>query len=286
MDEFNLEGYLNEEETTPSAEPEVEEVAEEAEEQNTEVNAGESSESQPQEPETIDFKHNKQVIPLNKKTVDEIASALGMDARQLTDTLQKGVAYDSKMEKYSNVDEQLNRLASIDSRMDAYARSLNVDREGVFKFLEAAKDRAILRSITDQVMLQHPDWSESAINEYSQLKLNEQKRAEEAETARISEQKERQANQMFVDFFTAHPEMTFDNMPQKLKDDIVEGMHPEQAYLKYQNEQKNKEIETMKAEIAKAQKAAENKAKSIGSTAAEVGGGADELLEAFMSAFR
>lgn len=282
MDDFDLSEFLVED-TIPDEGSE--EIAQETAEEETE-NSGESDKAsetpttekpaESQEPETVEYKFNHTVTPLDKKAMQSIADALGVDITTLTAQLQKGAGYDAKASK----------LEALERTLDSYAGKLNMDRSGVFKILESAGDRAAIRGIAAQVKAMHPDWTDDAILEVSNLKLAEQKQRALQDESERRRQESEAANRPLVDFFLHHPDITPDNMPDEMKQDIFGGLTPEEAFSRHETRQKEKELQSLKEELSRIQQQNTNKAKAIGSATSEVGEKTDDLSAAFLSVFK
>ena len=288
MEDFDLfEGCLIED-TTPTEDSTSTETAEAEAEPTAEPSAGSETEpaaqteteppAAPQAAETIEFKRNRDVFALDKKSAESLAQTLGMDTSSFVALVQKGYDYDRRV----------GQLNDLESKLDGYGKSLNMDREGLFGMLQNAADRSALRVVAAQVKAEHPEWSDDAVQEISTARLAEQRRQNEANAA-AQEQKQKEAEtRPLVEFFMRHTDISPDSMPAEMQTDIFErGFSPEEAYQKYQNTQKDKEIENIKAQLAQMQKDAENRAKIIGSVTSEIGGKTeDDLMDEFFANFR
>ena len=278
MDEMNIMDLLVED-TIPTEESETkEEAVESAPETVDEVAPEEAptTDLSEEQPETVDYKFNHKVTQLDRKAMESIAAALGMDIPALTAQMQKGAGYDAKAE----------RLAEIENTLDEYAQDLNVDRKGIFKLLETAGDRAALRTISAQVKAAHPDWADSAVMEVSKMALEQRKQNAAQNKSMAAKKAEEESNRPFVEFFLRHPDITPDNMSEEMKQDIMDGLSPEEAFYRQQSRIKDQELETVKEELAQLKQQTENKRKAIGSVNSEVGQRTDDLSAAFLSAFR
>lgn len=278
MDEFDIFEGVPMEDTTPTEvaeEPTAEPKAEPTEEPTAEP---EKKEEAAPQAATISFKHHEKTADLDRASVESLANTLGVDADALVATLQKGYDYDRKN----------TRLSEIESKLDKYGKSLNVDRDGLFGILENAGDRAAMRNISAQIKAEHPNWGDDAVQELSRARLAEQKRVNAENIAAQEKAREEETTRPLVEFFLRHSDITPDTMSDEMKKDIFErGLTPEEAYQKHLNTEKDKEIESIKAELAKLQKDAENRAKSIGSVTSEVASNpVDDVLNDILFAFK
>lgn len=260
----------------PAAESETAETESEPGSDKPAEETNPEKDTAPQDLDTVEFKHRRTTVALDKKSVENIASALGMGANDVTTLLQKGTDYEYKVKQFSDLENKLDR----------YAKEFNLGPGGVFGMLDGVRDRTLLKNIQLQVKGEHPDWTEDAVNELSMFKLNEQKQKTQEQTHRQEQDSAEAENKPLVDFFMRHPEITVDTMPEEMKTDLMNGVNPEEALLRYQNKQKDGELENLKNEIAKLKKDAENNRKSVGSAVSEVGGQVeDPFIDAFNKAF-
>lgn len=212
---------IEEEETTETEEPE----------ENTEA-------EETPEAETIDFKFLGETTKLPKNEISAIGNALGMEADEVVNLLQKGKNYGN-----SPSDKVFKRLA----------KANEMTEEEYMKFLNDNAEELEHNIAKDKILDNHPDWDDEKIE--MQIALD-RKNAKEQEVIDAKKQEEEDLRP-FMEFLQKYPDVT--EFPPEVAIDINKGINPIIAYESYLQKQ------NYEAELAKLKKAEENKKTAPGS---------------------
>lgn len=276
MDGFS-DDYVAEEtevEETETVESSAEEEGTEEETDTTEEEVA-TSETEPVEadPETIDYSYNHQTTALPYASIKSIAEKLGKTPSEVVTILQKGSNYDTlqgRQTPFQAAIDRINRFADISgmSREDSIARTIEaldvIESARYMEELKAQYPGADARMLQDMAMMRVRESANTPTKAETDAKAEEEK----AEEKRA---------EMWKGFFRSHPEVTPDNLSDRMLKALEEHEDPEYVYAKEQNTillNKIKELENKQ----------QKKARSTGSSKGTSGKvGADAFLDAFFS---
>ena len=195
----------------------------------------------------LNIRYNKEDIGLSKEEAIELA--------------QKGKNYDRVNERYTALNSKLERLARLNGNsIDEYLEKLNeaqivMEEDAEYESLSEKypnTDEEVLRMLAHQNVANAMGVRE---NEYN-AQLKEQSDAQEAEIQRQVE-----------NFKREYPDVTPENMPQEVIDDINSGNYTLlEAYNKWAIREMRKDQPAIEAKQKAEKLNEENKKKSLGST--------------------
>lgn len=178
---------------------------------------------------------------------------------------QKGMNYDRLQGKYDDLNSRIDRLAKMND--------LSVD-EFLSKLDETQMEFMVSNEL-DSLKEQYPDTAEEVLRELAsnRIKGNIESR-QNHEKAEAEAQKEAEAQRQITNFLREYPDVSPDNVDQKVFDYIDQGYTLLEAYEKWQRESPQ----------AKAEKQNEaNKKRSLGSTTNAGKQDTDDFLSGFLN---
>ena len=265
-------------EETPGGE-EAEEVAEPEADKTAPPEAPAAEE----EPENLSYRFNHTETLLDKKSVESIASALGMKEDEVIAQLQKGADYDRRVSQHGKVIEDhsdvMNRLEEI-----AANRGISV-KDAQAQLLDAL-DQTEIFAIMQDIRVKNPEMDPQAIGELAKERHAAQRMSAQLATRRSRESDESRFNDVWTAFFARHPDLANKQLPDEVYGYFVEGFSPEEAYQKHQNDIQAKKTAELEEKLKQLEQAQKNVTTSVGSlSATKTDGNKDDFDEGWDSAF-
>ncbi len=173
--------------------------------------------------DVITAKYLGKEIPLDRKAVETIASALGAQPDALITQLQKGLNYDK-------VAEERERLRNAEefAVLDHYAKLAGVPRAQYLEMLKQNQRQAEIEAMQQSVAQQYPEAPPEVLNELAQLRQQQQLEAQRR-------QAEEQRHKPWFELFEQFPEARGKEPPQEVLTMVANGMRPVEAWLRHEN---------------------------------------------------
>lgn len=239
----------------------------ETQESGNENPAAAAGEQNTTEPDVLTAKYLGKEMPFDRKSVESIATVLGVQPGDVITQLQKGLNYDK-------VAEERERLRNAEefAVLDHYAKIAGVPRAQYLEMLKQNQRQAEIEAMTQSVAQQYPEAPPAVLNELAQLRQQQQ-----LETQR--RQADEQRHKPWFELFEQFPEARGKELPQEVLTMVGNGARPVEAWLRHENN-------LIRQRNAADEQNAKNKQTAIGSLRGDSADGAkDPFDEGFFSVF-
>lgn len=255
----------------PSGTAEAEDAADATPAEDT----AEQPENQEQPDDTAyRYKYNHNTVLLDKKAVGELAGALGRTGEDVIAQLQKGEDYDRKTEQLHTMRQM---YGGVIGRIEDIARERNVPLKDAAEMFADMANRTEVFNRAERMMRENPGLSLQSAKRLAEGEAGHPGR--EDRTVRI----ERDFNRQWENFFSRHPELVKDPLPDEITDYFIEGYTPEEAYARYQADRQGAKLRALERRFQMMEQAGENRRTSPGSLR---GQGADRKTDPFLEGLR
>ena len=197
--------------------------------EEAEVTAETEQSEQPEVSETIPYTYNHATTQLPLGAVKNIAEALKMDEQSIVELLEKGSNYDvlaSRQKPYFPLIKKIND----------YAKENGIDAAAAIQKTMDAFDVVASEKYARELRKQYPTASPEMLNELARSRAAQARQQKLKEDARSeAEAVETQRRDRWVSFFRSHPDVSSDNLSERMLQALANNEDPELIFMQEQN---------------------------------------------------